>query len=70
MIVAWTCAAATRNGEATRAQAIVPIDWSIAREMRLRGATRTARAPGDERGRAVGVRSCLIRDTLHADLCR
>lgn len=68
----WNYAAATKNGEPTQAQAIVTIDWSIAREMRLRGATRTAQAPAtaSERGRAVGVRGCLIRDAQHADICR
>jgi protein TonB len=67
----WTYAAATKNGEATQAQAIVTIDWSIAREMRLRGATRVAQAPtAEQRGKAVGVRNCLIRDAQHADICR
>ncbi|MBA8887143.1 protein TonB [Dokdonella fugitiva] len=67
----WTYAAATKNGETTQAQAIVTIDWSIAREMRLRGAPRVAQAPSaEQRGKATGVRNCLIRDAQHADLCR
>ncbi|HEU4664564.1 MAG TPA: TonB family protein [Dokdonella sp.] len=63
---AWSYAAATKDGEPTQAQAIVTIDWSIARETRLRAASRASSSHGN----VAGTRGCLIRDAQHADLCR